>query len=97
MKREGVISRVAILFCMVLALGISGCGGKNADKQMSSTEEKAESSKKPSILKDTSDSAESESEYNDSLIQDAASIEDSFRGLDGAEHTVSIHLPEILS
>lgn len=97
MKLEGVISRVAILFCMVLALGISGCGGKNADKQMSSTEEKAESSKKPSILKDTSDSAESESEYNDSLIQDAASIEDSFRGLDGAEHTVSIHLPEILS
>lgn len=97
MKLEGVISRVAILFCMVLALGISGCGGMNADKQMSSTEEKAESSKKPSILKDTSDSAESESEYNDSLIQDAASIEDSFRGLDGAEHTVSIHLPEILS
>ena len=48
-------------------------------------------------MKETYDSVESKNEYDDSLIRDAASLEDSFRGLDGAEHIVSIHLPEILS
>ncbi len=97
MKRKGIISRLAILFCTVLVLGINGCGEKNAEKQISSAEEKTEASKKPSILKETYDSVESKNEYDDSLIRDAASLEDNFQGLDGAEHIVSIHLPEILS
>ena len=46
MNREGIISRLAILFCTVLVLGINGCGEKNAEKQISSAEEKTEASKK---------------------------------------------------
>ena len=35
--------------------------------------------------------------YDDRLITDAASLEDHFKGADGVEYKVSIHIPKILS
>lgn len=105
MKRKQIISGVSTVLCTALVLGLSACGGKtNTPQTIPAVNDTVKDTAKDGAS-DASRELDAASEkdastkqiYDDRLITDAASLEDYFKGADGVEYKVSIHIPKILS
>ena len=105
MKRKQIISGVSTVLCTALVLGLSACGGKtNTPQTIPAVNDTVKDTAKDGAS-DASRELDAASEkdastkqiYDDRLITDAASLEDHFKGADGVEYKVSIHIPKILS
>lgn len=105
MRRKNIISGVSTVLCTALVLGLSACGGKaNTPQTIPAVNDTVKETAKDGAS-DASRELDAVSEkdastkqiYDDRLITDAASLEDHFKGADGVEYKVSIHIPKILS
>ena len=105
MRRKNIISGVSTVLCTALVLGLSACGGKaNTPQTIPAVNDTVKDTAKDGAS-DASRELDAVSEkdastkqiYDDRLITDAASLEDHFKGADGVEYKVSIHIPKILS
>ena len=105
MKRKQIISGVSTVLCTALVLGLSACGGKTntpqtipaVDDTVKDTAKDGASDASRELDTASEKDASTKQIYDDRLITDAASLEDHFKGADGVEYKVSIHIPKILS
>ncbi len=98
---------LSALLCMVLVLSMSACGKQDntqyengsSDSQVQTTEEveKPVADKFAHPAADKTDDTASEHIYDNRLITDAVSLEDSFQDEYGVEYKVSVHIPKLQS